>query len=109
MGEGVGNDFEDGVGARIAIVVDVGFDHDAVDAVDDGVVVFVEGELDVGFAELNLLPTGGGAGVKDDRGHFHGELTRGRGYLYLVDERDVAPARRSGPARGRRARPSGAA
>ncbi len=50
---------------KILVVVDVGLDHHAVDSADRHRVVLMEGELDVGFAELNLLPTGGGAWMEE--------------------------------------------
>ena len=60
IGEGVcetvGDDFKNRVGGKVAIVVDVRFNHSAVHAVDDELFIFVKGKLHVRFAELDLLP-----------------------------------------------------
>ena len=45
----------------------------------------------LGFAELNLFPTGGCARMQKPRVVLHHELPLGRSLLYLVDERDIAP------------------
>ena len=58
----VRRDFQEGVRPKILEVVDVGLDHDTLDPVDGLLIVFMERQLDVGFAELNLLPASGGAG-----------------------------------------------
>jgi hypothetical protein len=42
--------------AEVAIVIDIRFDHNAVGAVDDHLVVLVECELNVRFTELDLFP-----------------------------------------------------
>ena len=75
----------------VAVVVHVGFEHDAIDATDDALVILMEGELDVGFAELGLLPTGRRAGVEEAGVDFDGELSGGGGDLDLIDEGDIAP------------------
>jgi hypothetical protein len=64
-GNGVGDDLENGVGAEVAEVVDIRLDHDAFDIPDGLLVAFVKSELDIGFAELDLLPTGGRARMKE--------------------------------------------
>lgn len=53
--------------AQVLVVVDVGLYGDAVDSVDLFAVlgILVEGELQVSFAELNLLPACGGSGMED--------------------------------------------
>jgi hypothetical protein len=56
--------FEQGMGQGILVIVDVGLDHDAVHAVDGGSVIFMKGELDVRFAEFDLLVTRGGIGME---------------------------------------------
>jgi hypothetical protein len=54
--ERVWDDLEQHVRGRVAVVIDVRLNHDAIDAVDGLLIAFMEGELHIGFAELNLLP-----------------------------------------------------
>jgi hypothetical protein len=65
MGNGVGYDLENGVRAEVAKVVDVRLYHDAFDIPNGLLVAFVKGELNIGFSELDLLPAGGRARMKE--------------------------------------------
>ena len=52
----VGNDLKQGVCGKIFVVVDVGLDDNTRHATEGGFFFFLECELDIGFAELNLRP-----------------------------------------------------
>jgi hypothetical protein len=55
--DGVGNDLEYGMGARVLVAVDVRFHPGALYSPDVFRVLLVKGELDVCLAELNLFET----------------------------------------------------
>lgn len=76
-GQRVGNDLKQRVRGEIFVVVDVGL-------------VFVECELNIGFAELNLLPTRSCAGVEKTGTDLGREFTLSRGGTHLVQELRVA-------------------
>jgi hypothetical protein len=78
VGKTVGDDLEDSVSGEVAVIVDVGFKHDAIDTVEVELIVFVEDELDIGFAELDLLPAPGSSRMKEARGVFDGEFPGSR-------------------------------
>src|ERR1700693_5643431 len=59
-------------------------------AVDGGFFVFVECELDIGFAKLNLLPTRGCARMEKPGTNLRREFALRRGGPHLVHEFRVA-------------------
>ena len=59
---------------QVLVVIDIRLHDDAVDAVDVLGLALVKRELNVGLAELHLLPTAGGAGMKHRGGRFGREL-----------------------------------
>jgi len=89
--EAIRKDFREDVGGRIAVVVDVRFDHDTVDATDDVLVVLMKGELNIGLAKLNLLPACSSARMKEAGGILDRELSCCCADLYLIDEASIAP------------------
>src|ERR1039457_1249527 len=73
MGDRVGNDLLQTVGAEVLVIVDVGLDFHALDQVvililEDGGVAAMKSELYVGDVELDLLVTFGGAGMSPNAG-----------------------------------------
>src|ERR1700730_15069200 len=74
----VGDDLQDSVSCKVAVVVNVGFEHHAIHTVDGELIVFMKRELHVGLAELNLLPAGHGSRMKQTRSIFDGEFSRSR-------------------------------
>ena len=65
MRQCIRKNLQQGVSQRVSVVVHIGLEDAAVDAVDGGLVIFVEGELDIGFAELDLLPASRGSRMQE--------------------------------------------
>ena len=80
------NHFHEEVGAEVLEVIDVRLDHDAIRSVDLLRAAFVECQLDIGLAKLNLLPATGCRGVKEPRVKFRSKLTVLCCKLDLVDQ-----------------------
>ena len=97
--QSIRKNLEQGVSQRVCVVVHVGLDDAAVDAVDDGLVIFVKGELDVGFAELDLLPASGGSGMQEPGILLFGELMICGGGLDEWNDSRCRTRRRSDPVR----------
>ena len=93
MGQGSGDDFQEDMGCRVPVIVHIEFDHHTVDATDNGLVILVEGELYIGFPELDLYLTTRRAGVQEPGIDFYRELACGGCDPDLVDEGGIAPGK----------------
>src|SRR5580698_7567413 len=93
MCEGVWDDLEKGVSSQVLEIVDVGLHHYTIDTPNKHLVVLMESKLDVGFAELDLFPTGGRARVRESGIIFYGKLTCSSGIFDLIDETAITPGK----------------
>ena len=83
-GERVRNDFEQGVGSKIFVVVEVRFHKNTTESVNDLLVALVKCELYVCFSELNLFPACRGSRMKEGGIRLRGELMLLCGDSHLV-------------------------
>src|SRR6201993_5390033 len=83
-GERVRNDFEQRVGSKIFVVVDIRFHKNTTESVDDLLVALVKCELYVCFSELNLFPACRGSRMKEGGIRLRGDLMLLCGDSYLV-------------------------
>ena len=95
IGEGASRlvvyNFKERVRTQVFVVVDVRLDPDALLSVDGLLVVFVECELNVGFAELHLFEAAGCACMEECGADFWSECSLGGGAADLLDEGGVGP------------------
>ena len=91
----IGNHFEQSMSAEILVIVDVGLHFHANHAVDFLRVFLMERELDIRFAELDLLVTRGGIGMEESWTRFRREFPLQRRPAYLIDHGPIRIAKKA--------------